>query len=200
MNRRLEACQARANIYINMFIVVNRASRGQTLTSPRREVLGLVARGQEVEGQVAGHDLVAVRLTGDENHSGNPTHPPDKWSAGAERSWADTGTTARMEGGTDGDDRVSGVRVRIHLWPLTNNVPKEASLQEAPFVSYDWRSSPPEKSCLYSSVAQWQSIRLLTGGLLVRVQPEEPIVSITYRHIRLRPSQTVPKTVPTLWH
>ncbi len=25
-----------------------------------------------------------------------------------------------------------------------------------------------------SSVAQWQSIRLLTGGLLVRVQPEEP--------------------------
>ena len=30
----------------------------------------------------------------------------------------------------------------------------------------------------YSSVAQWQSIRLLTGGLLVRVQPEEPIKSI----------------------
>src|SRR6266508_4331231 len=29
--------------------------------------------------------------------------------------------------------------------------------------------SPPD-----SSVAQWQSIRLLTGGLLVRVQPEEP--------------------------
>ena len=29
----------------------------------------------------------------------------------------------------------------------------------------------------YSSVAQWQSIRLLTGGLLVRVQPEEPITS-----------------------
>ena len=28
-----------------------------------------------------------------------------------------------------------------------------------------------------SSVAQWQSIRLLTGGLLVRVQPEEPISS-----------------------
>src|SRR5215217_621373 len=27
---------------------------------------------------------------------------------------------------------------------------------------------------LHSSVAQWQSIRLLTGGLLVRVQPEEP--------------------------
>ena len=31
-----------------------------------------------------------------------------------------------------------------------------------------------------SSVAQWQSIRLLTGGLLVRVQPEEPIISTTY--------------------
>ena len=30
-------------------------------------------------------------------------------------------------------------------------------------------------SCHHSSVAQWQSIRLLTGGLLVRVQPEEPI-------------------------
>jgi hypothetical protein len=29
------------------------------------------------------------------------------------------------------------------------------------------------RSCR-SSVAQWQSIRLLTGGLLVRVQPEEP--------------------------
>ena len=32
----------------------------------------------------------------------------------------------------------------------------------------------PREACLYSSVAQWQSIRLLTGGLLVRVQPEEP--------------------------
>jgi hypothetical protein len=30
---------------------------------------------------------------------------------------------------------------------------------------------------LFSSVAQWQSIRLLTGGLLVRVQPEEPTAS-----------------------
>ena len=30
-------------------------------------------------------------------------------------------------------------------------------------------------ACQCSSVAQWQSIRLLTGGLLVRVQPEEPI-------------------------
>ena len=28
-----------------------------------------------------------------------------------------------------------------------------------------------------SSVAQWQSIRLLTGGLLVRVQPEEPTLA-----------------------
>ena len=31
------------------------------------------------------------------------------------------------------------------------------------------------RTCQCSSVAQWQSIRLLTGGLLVRVQPEEPI-------------------------
>jgi hypothetical protein len=30
---------------------------------------------------------------------------------------------------------------------------------------------------LCSSVAQRQSIRLLTGGLLVRIQPEEPITS-----------------------
>jgi hypothetical protein len=29
---------------------------------------------------------------------------------------------------------------------------------------------------LNSSVAQRQSIRLLTGGLLVRIQPEEPIL------------------------
>ena len=35
---------------------------------------------------------------------------------------------------------------------------------------------PPARVCAHcSSVAQWQSIRLLTGGLLVRVQPEEPI-------------------------
>src|SRR6476646_4986592 len=43
----------------------------------------------------------------------------------------------------------------------------------------------------YSSVAQWQSIRLLTGGLLVRVQPEEPILSTTYKqHVGCR-SRTV---------
>jgi hypothetical protein len=33
----------------------------------------------------------------------------------------------------------------------------------------------PERFRACSSVAQWQSIRLLTGGLLVRVQPEEPL-------------------------
>ena len=33
----------------------------------------------------------------------------------------------------------------------------------------------------YSSVAQWQSIRLLTGGLLVRVQPEEPTRCATWQ-------------------
>src|SRR4030095_6189423 len=31
------------------------------------------------------------------------------------------------------------------------------------------------RSPRHSSVAQWQSIGLLTGGLLVRVQPEEPL-------------------------
>ena len=36
---------------------------------------------------------------------------------------------------------------------------------------------------LDSSVAQWQSIRLLTGGLLVRVQPEEPIAPTTYEDV-----------------
>ena len=39
---------------------------------------------------------------------------------------------------------------------------------------------PPVASCQCSSVAQWQSIRLLTGGLLVRVQPEEPIFSTSW--------------------
>ena len=33
---------------------------------------------------------------------------------------------------------------------------------------------------LRSSVAQWQSIRLLTGGLLVRVQPEEPLAQLRF--------------------
>jgi hypothetical protein len=37
--------------------------------------------------------------------------------------------------------------------------------------------SLPGTSAHRSSVAQWQSIRLLTGGLLVRVQPEEPSAS-----------------------
>ena len=48
-------------------------------------------------------------------------------------------------------------------------------LRSKPLLSYDRGSSLREKSCLDSSVAQWQSIRLLTGGLLVRVQPEEPL-------------------------
>ena len=43
------------------------------------------------------------------------------------------------------------------------------------FVQSSLCGAPP-----YSSVAQWQSIRLLTGGLLVRVQPEEPLFSISY--------------------
>ena len=37
------------------------------------------------------------------------------------------------------------------------------------------RSRTGRASCACSSVAQRQSIRLLTGGLLVRIQPEEPI-------------------------
>src|SRR5262252_6947120 len=46
-------------------------------------------------------------------------------------------------------------------------------------IGYDWGSclapiAPAGGARLRSSVAQWQSIRLLTGGLLVRVQPEEP--------------------------
>src|SRR5215210_5140528 len=46
-------------------------------------------------------------------------------------------------------------------------------------LSYDWGSSPL-RSPAYSSVAQWQSIRLLTGGLLVRVQPEEPLTQLRF--------------------
>ena len=41
---------------------------------------------------------------------------------------------------------------------------------------------------LFSSVAQWQSIRLLTGGLLVRVQPEEPFTFNDLRTLRIGPS------------
>src|SRR5207245_9621486 len=41
-------------------------------------------------------------------------------------------------------------------------------------IRYYGHSVASRASCLCSSVAQWQSIRLLTGGLLVRVQPEEP--------------------------
>jgi hypothetical protein len=37
-----------------------------------------------------------------------------------------------------------------------------------------------------SSVAQWQSIRLLTGGLLVRVQPEEPITNRVTLDVTIR--------------
>jgi hypothetical protein len=55
-----------------------------------------------------------------------------------------------------------------------------------------------EKSCQYSSVAQWQSIRLLTGGLLVRVQPEEPIASTTYNEPMLSGSFTVGEFVGTI--
>ena len=54
-------------------------------------------------------------------------------------------------------------------------------LVQAAIVLYDRDSRPRDGECHQSSrrspnssVAQWQSIRLLTGGLLVRVQPEEP--------------------------
>jgi hypothetical protein len=49
----------------------------------------------------------------------------------------------------------------------------EGGLRQVARIRYDQRS----RSHQDSSVAQWQSIRLLTGGLLVRVQPEEPISS-----------------------
>src|SRR5262249_37293178 len=43
---------------------------------------------------------------------------------------------------------------------------------------------PSVAACPCSSVAQWQSIRLLTGGLLVRVQPEEPLL---FENLSTRP-------------
>jgi hypothetical protein len=49
-------------------------------------------------------------------------------------------------------------------------------------------------SCLRRS----EKKRLLTGGLLVRVQPEEPIFSSTYSNCAEIDLATVPKTVPTL--
>src|SRR5438093_11659032 len=42
------------------------------------------------------------------------------------------------------------------------------------FVSIEVRFGRAS-SCMCSSVAEWQSIRLLTGWLQVRIQPEEPI-------------------------
>ena len=36
----------------------------------------------------------------------------------------------------------------------------------------------------HSSVAQWQSMRLLTAGLLVRVQPEEPFLYLFNKVVR----------------
>ncbi|CUS02264.2 protein of unknown function [Candidatus Promineifilum breve] len=40
--------------------------------------------------------------------------------------------------------------------------------------SFDTCSRPGIITYCHSSVAQWQSVRLLTAMLLVRVQPEEP--------------------------
>ncbi len=42
----------------------------------------------------------------------------------------------------------------------------------------------------HSSVAQWQSIRLLTGGLQVRVLPEEPFISQTHEYSRAASART----------
>ena len=49
----------------------------------------------------------------------------------------------------------------------------------------------------HSSVAQRQSIRLLTGGLLVRIQPEEPIHSTSCGDNRDWQQSCVPCFVPT---
>ena len=49
-----------------------------------------------------------------------------------------------------------------------------ASLAALDPFSYNRTLVGPADARQSSSVAQWQSIRLLTGGLLVRVQPEEP--------------------------
>ena len=51
------------------------------------------------------------------------------------------------------------------------------------------------EACRYSSVAQWQSIRLLTGGLLVRVQPEEPI---SFNNLRCSESEGASPLCPFL--
>ena len=50
----------------------------------------------------------------------------------------------------------------------------EGALTLARPIRYDGKFAAPCATRLCSSVAQRQSIRLLTGGLLVRIQPEEP--------------------------
>ena len=65
---------------------------------------------------------------------------------------------------------------------------------------YDLKVRPLDADSIsarpHSSVAQWQSIRLLTGGLLVRVQPEEPVLSRIYGHSIFRPIFTLPFSEP----
>ena len=47
----------------------------------------------------------------------------------------------------------------------------------------------------FSSVAQWQSIRLLTGGLLVRVQPEEPAPKqLQINNLQIEPNRSIELT------
>ena len=71
-------------------------------------------------------------------------------------------------------------------------------MRNPPVIRYDRCS---RRACAAdptnSSVAQRQSIRLLTGGLLVRIQPEEPIFSTVYERLRKKRAERVPNFVPT---
>src|SRR5258705_418593 len=77
-------------------------------------------------------------------------------------------------------------------------------------LSYDEGSSRREKSCLCSSVAQWQSIRLLTGGVEppmfgIDSMPKDMTEQFLKRIIAVETGQTTNKIEPLssdgkVWH
>src|SRR5262245_17792611 len=92
----------------------------------------------------------------------------------------------------DGDEQTAfdpgGRRTRskrlANLWPIFSRTPGIGGI-------------PPELPAREPASPN-TCVTLLTGGLLVRVQPEEPIFSITYKRLVQVSGFTVPIFVPTL--
>ena len=116
---------------------------------------------------------VTCRLVEREDARGNHQGGADDRGAGA--------VDAQVRGAADGEDEVgededgAGDDRQEHgqssgIFALPSG--RHGGLREVCRIRYTWGSLSALPPC--SSVAQWQSIRLLTGGLLVRVQPEEP--------------------------